>query len=229
MTNYQLETDRIIASLNHAPTLLLHACCAPCSSYVLEYLAEHFNITVFFYNPNITEKEENEKRKNELKRLIAEKPFRYPVKMIDGDYSPQIFFDMAKGMENIAEGGERCFLCYEIRLRETARLAKELDFEYFCTTLSVSPHKNAAKLNELGSRLSDEYKIPYLYSDFKKRNGYKRSIELSAQYGLYRQNYCGCIYSRIQAEKKEQEKIFKTKRKLLSNRKKCGKINTVMQ
>ena len=209
MTNYQLETDRIIASLDHAPTLLLHACCAPCSSYVLEYLAEHFNITVFFYNPNITEKEEYEKRKNELKRLIAEKPFRYPVKMIDGDYSPQIFFDMAKGMENIAEGGERCFLCYEIRLRETARLAKELDFEYFCTTLSVSPHKNAAKLNELGSRLSDEYKIPYLYSDFKKRNGYKRSIELSAQYGLYRQNYCGCIYSRIQAEKKEQEKMMK--------------------
>ena len=109
MTNYQLETDRIIASLDHAPTLLLHACCAPCSSYVLEYLAEHFNITVFFYNPNITEKEEYEKRKNELKRLIAEKPFRYPVKMIDGDYSPQIFFDMAKGMENIAEGGEGAF------------------------------------------------------------------------------------------------------------------------
>lgn len=213
MTNYQLETDRIITSLDHAPTLLLHACCAPCSSYVLEYLAEHFNITVFFYNPNITEKEEYEKRKNELKRLIAEKPFRYPVKMIDGDYSPQIFFDMAKGMENIAEGGERCFLCYEIRLRETARLAKELDFEYFCTTLSVSPHKNAAKLNELGGRLSDEYKIPYLYSDFKKRNGYKRSIELSAQYGLYRQNYCGCIYSRIQAEKKEQEKNFQNETK----------------
>ena len=152
MTNYQLETDRIIASLDHAPTLLLHACCAPCSSYVLEYLAEHFNITVFFYNPNITENEEYEKRKNELKRLIAEKPFRYPVKMIDGDYSPQIFFDMANGMENVAEGGERCFLCYEIRLRETARLAKELDFEYFCTTLSVSPHKNAAKLNELGGK-----------------------------------------------------------------------------
>lgn len=224
MINYQLETDRIIASLDYAPTLLLHACCAPCSSYVLEYLAEHFNITVFFYNPNITEKEEYEKRKNELKRLIAEKPFRYPVKMIDGDYSPQIFFDMAKGMENIAEGGERCFLCYEIRLRETARLAKELDFEYFCTTLSVSPHKNAAKLNELGGRLSDEYKIPYLYSDFKKRNGYKRSIELSAQYGLYRQNYCGCIYSRIQAEKKEQEKNFQNE-----NENCCQTIKSVVK
>ena len=181
---------------------------------MLEYLAEHFNITVFFYNPNITEKEEYEKRKNELKRLIAEKPFRYPVKMIDGDYSPQIFFDMAKGMENIAEGGERCFLCYEIRLRETARLAKELDFEYFCTTLSVSPHKNAAKLNELGSRCSAmniKYRVSIL--TLKKRNGYKRSIELSAQYGLYRQNYCGCIYSRIQAEKKEQEKNFQNETK----------------
>ena len=178
MTNYQLETDRVIKSLDHAPTLFLHACCAPCSSYVLEYLAEHFNITVFFYNPNITEKDEYEKRKNELKRLISEKPFRYPVKMIDGDYSPDLFFAMAKGKENIPEGGERCFLCYEMRLRETARLAKELKFEYFCTTLSVSPHKNAAKLNELGEILSKEYDVPYLCSDFKKRNGYKRSIEL---------------------------------------------------
>lgn len=214
MTNYQLETDRVIKSLDHAPTLFLHACCAPCSSYVLEYLAEHFNITVFFYNPNITEKDEYEKRKNELKRLISEKPFRYPVKMIDGDYSPDLFFAMAKGKEHIPEGGERCFLCYEMRLRETARLAKELKFEYFCTTLSVSPHKNAAKLNELGEILSKEYDVPYLCSDFKKRNGYKRSIELSAEYGLYRQNYCGCIYSRMQAERKEKEKTEEKNRKM---------------
>lgn len=206
MINYQLETDRIIKSLDYAPTLLLHACCAPCSSYVLEYLAEHFNVTVFFYNPNITEKDEYEKRKNELKRLITEKPFGYPVKMIDGDYSPHLFFDMARGMENIREGGERCFKCYEMRLKETAKLAKELGYEYFCTTLSVSPHKNAQKLNELGGILSKEYSVPYLYSDFKKRNGYKRSIELSAEYGLYRQNYCGCIYSRMQAERKQEEK-----------------------
>jgi len=214
MINYQLETDRIIRSFDHAPMLLLHACCAPCSSYVLEYLAEHFNITVFFYNPNITEKDEYEKRKDELKRLIREKHFRYPVKMIDGDYSPDLFFAMAKGKEHIPEGGERCFLCYEMRLRETARLANELGFEYFCTTLTVSPHKNAAKLNELGGKLSEEYNIPYLYSDFKKRNGYKRSIELSAEYGLYRQNYCGCIYSRMQAERKEKEKTEEKNRKM---------------
>ena len=206
MINYQLETDKIIKSLDHAPTLLLHACCAPCSSYVLEYLTDYFKVTVFFYNPNITEKDEYEKRKNELKRLISEKKFKYEVNMIDGDYSPQLFFDMARGMENIPEGGERCFKCYEMRQRETAGLAKKLGFEYFCTTLSVSPHKNAAKLNEIGEALSREFGVPYLYSDFKKRNGYKRSIELSAEYDLYRQNYCGCIYSRMQAERKEREK-----------------------
>lgn len=206
MLNYQLETERIIKSLDHAPTLLLHACCAPCSSYVLEYLTEFFNVTVYFYNPNITEDSEYEKRKNELKRLIKEKPFRYPVKMIDGDYSPEVFFNMSKGLEDCLEGGERCFLCYEQRMRSTAQLAKKLNFEFFCTTLSVSPHKNAAKLNEIGASLSDEFGVPYLFSDFKKRGGYKRSIELSKQYGLYRQNYCGCIYSRIQAERKDKEK-----------------------
>lgn len=206
MINYQLETDRIIKSLDHVPSLLLHACCAPCSSYVLEYLTEFFNVTVYFYNPNITEDSEYEKRKNELKRLIKEKPFRYPVKMIDGDYSPEVFFNMSKGLEDCLEGGERCFLCYEQRMRSTAQLAKKLNFEFFCTTLSVSPHKNAAKLNETGASLSDEFGVPYLFSDFKKRGGYKRSIELSKQYGLYRQNYCGCIFSRIQAERKDKEK-----------------------
>lgn len=206
MINYQLETDRIIKSLDHVPTLLLHACCAPCSSYVLEYLTEYFNVTVYFYNPNITENSEYEKRKNELKRLVKEKPFSNPVKMIDGDYSPEVFFNMSKGFEDCPEGSERCFLCYEQRMRSTAQLAKELNFEYFCTTLSVSPHKNAAKLNEIGALLSDEFGVPYLFSDFKKRGGYKRSIELSRQYGLYRQNYCGCIFSRIQAERKDKEK-----------------------
>ncbi len=206
MINYQLETERIIKSLDHVPSLLLHACCAPCSSYVLEYLTEFFNVTVYFYNPNITEDSEYEKRKNELMRLIKEKPFRYPVKMIDGDYSPEVFFNMSKGFEDCLEGGERCFLCYEQRMRSTAQLAKDHNYEYFCTTLSVSPHKNAAKLNEIGASLSDEFGVPYLFSDFKKRGGYKRSIELSKQYGLYRQNYCGCIYSRIQAERKDKEK-----------------------
>ena len=206
MINYQLETDRIIKSLDHVPTLLLHACCAPCSSYVLEYLTEYFSVTVYFYNPNITENSEYEKRKNELKRLVKEKSFSNPVKMIDGDYSPEVFFNMSKGLEDCPEGSERCFLCYEQRMRSTAQLAKELNFEYFCTTLSVSPHKNAVKLNEIGASLSDEYGVPYLFSDFKKRGGYKRSIELSRQYGLYRQNYCGCIFSRIQAERKDKEK-----------------------
>ena len=206
MINYQLETDKIIKSLDHVPTLLLHACCAPCSSYVLEYLTEYFSVTVYFYNPNITENSEYEKRKNELKRLIKEKPFSNPVTMIDGDYSPEVFFNMSKGLEDCPEGSERCFLCYEQRMRSTAQLAKELNFEYFCTTLSVSPHKNAVKLNEIGASLSDEYGVPYLFSDFKKRGGYKRSIELSRQYGLYRQNYCGCIFSRIQAERKDKEK-----------------------
>ena len=206
MINYQLETDKIIKSLDHVPTLLLHACCAPCSSYVLEYLSEYFSVTVYFYNPNITESSEYEKRKNKLKRLIKEKPFSNPVTMIDGDYSPEVFFNMSKGLEDCPEGSERCFLCYEQRMRSTAQLAKELNFEYFCTTLSVSPHKNAAKLNEIGALLSDEFGVPYLFSDFKKRGGYKRSIELSRQYGLYRQNYCGCIFSRIQAERKDKEK-----------------------
>ena len=206
MINYQLETDKIIKSLDHVPTLLLHACCAPCSSYVLEYLTEYFNVTVYFYNPNITENSEYEKRKNELKRLIKEKSFSNPVKMIDGDYSPEVFFNMSKGLEDCPEGSERCFLCYEQRMRSTALLAKELNFEYFCTTLSVSPHKNAVKLNEIGASLSNEFGVPYLFSDFKKRGGYKRSIELSRQYGLYRQNYCGCIFSRIQAERKDKEK-----------------------
>ena len=206
MINYQLETDRIIKSLDHVPTLLLHACCAPCSSYVLEYLSEYFSVTVYFYNPNITENSEYEKRKNELKRLVKEKSFSNPVKMIDGDYSPEVFFNMSKGLEDCPEGSERCFLCYEQRMRSTALLAKELNFEYFCTTLSVSPHKNAVKLNEIGASLSNEFGVPYLFSDFKKRGGYKRSIELSRQFGLYRQNYCGCIFSRIQSERKEKEK-----------------------
>lgn len=207
MTNYQLETDKIIEQLvpNNVPRLFLHACCAPCSSYVLEYLSEYFDITVFFYNPNITEYDEYLKRKNELIRFIEEKKFRHNVRMIDGDYSPEAFFEMSKGREELSEGGARCFDCYLLRLERTAEVAKEKDFDYFCTTLSVSPHKNSQKLNEIGCFLSQKYDIKYLYSDFKKRNGYKRSIELSAQYKLYRQNYCGCIYSKAQAEKKEKK------------------------
>ncbi len=207
MTNYQLETDRIISGLDKPKRLLLHCCCAPCSSYVLEYLTKYFIITAFFYNPNITEYDEYEKRKNELKRYIGEVEFTNPVNMIDGDYEPQNFFDMAKGKEDIPEGGERCFMCYRMRMERAAEIAKAGGYDYFCTTLSVSPHKNAAKLNEIGGELEKLYGVKYLYSDFKKRNGYKRSIELSAQYGLYRQNYCGCVYSRnLSIKEKNLEK-----------------------
>lgn len=202
MINYQLETDKIIKKLDNVPRLFLHACCAPCSSYVTEYLSEYFDITVFFYNPNITEYEEYLKRKNELIRFISEMKFKNPVSFIDGDYSPEAFFEISKGREELREGGARCFDCYLLRLEKTAEMAKQENYDYFCTTLSVSPHKNSQKLNEIGGQLSERYGIKYLFSDFKKRNGYKRSIELSAQYNLYRQNYCGCIYSKAQSEKK---------------------------
>ena len=197
--NYQKELDRTLEKLESegkAPTLFLHACCAPCSSYVLEYLASFFHITVFFYNPNISLKEEYEKRAAELHRLVKEMPVKYPVSVVDGAYGPEQFFAMARGMENLPEGGGRCFACYRLRLEETARLAAAGKYDYFTTTLSISPLKNAAKLNEIGGGLAKEYGVPYLYSDFKKKNGYKRSIELSREYGLYRQDYCGCVFSR---------------------------------
>ncbi len=184
------------------PTLLLHSCCAPCSSYCLEYLSRYLNITVFYYNPNITDKSEYELRVREQERLINELPALHPVRFIEGRYEPQCFFEIAKGLEKAPEGGERCFKCYELRLRESAILAKQMGFDFFTTTLSISPLKNAAVLNEIGKRLSEEYGVGYLFSDFKKNNGYKRSIELSAEYGLYRQNYCGCAFSRNNSEKK---------------------------
>ena len=197
MQNYQKKLDEIIDSLgSDTPKLLLHSCCAPCSSYVLEYLSQFFSITVFYFNPNISPVEEYEKRVTEQKRLIAELPVKNAVSFIEGEYVPQRFFDMAKGMEHLKEGGERCFRCYELRMREAAEYAKANGYDYFTTTLSISPHKNAEKLNETGERLSAELGIPYLYADFKKKNGYKRSIELSAVYGLYRQNYCGCVFSK---------------------------------
>ena len=177
------------------PRLLLHSCCAPCSSYVLEYLSEYFSITVFYYNPNIYPPEEFGKRVEEQERLIRELPAKHPVSFLEGPYEPERFYEMAKGLEQIPEGGERCFRCSRLRLLETAQMARAGGFDYFTTTLSISPLKNAQKLNEIGARLAEEYGVPYLFSDFKKRNGYKRSTELSAEYGLYRQDYCGCVYS----------------------------------
>ena len=184
------------------PSLLLHSCCAPCSSYVLEYLAPYFQICDFYYNPNISPKKEYEDRKEELERLISEMGLSDKVTFLEGSYHPEEFFAMAKGLEDLPEGGERCFKCDEMRLREAAKMAKAQGADYFATTLTISPLKNAQKLNEIGERLAEEYGVKYLPSDFKKKNGYKRSVELSTQYELYRQNYCGCVFSKMQGEKK---------------------------
>jgi hypothetical protein len=200
--NYQRELDKIleegIERGGDIPTLFLHSCCAPCSSYVLEYLCTYFRITVFYYNPNISSSPEYQKRLEEQKKLIdaynREKK-GYPILVEEGDYEPEKFFAAARGYEDCREGGERCFRCFELRLRKTALRAKEAGADYFATTLTISPLKNAQKLNEIGEMLGEEYGIRWLPGDFKKRNGYKRSIELSKEYELYRQNYCGCIFS----------------------------------
>lgn len=196
--NYQKELDQLIEKLKKegtVPKLFLHSCCAPCSSYVLEYLSEYFEITVFYYNPNIYPPEEYHERAAEQKRFIEQFPARHKVSYIEGEYDPKRFYDMARGLEKFPEGGERCFRCYELRLRESAILAKEGGFDYFTTTLSISPLKNAERLNEIGEALEAEYGVKHLTSDFKKKNGYKRSTELSKEYDLYRQNYCGCVFS----------------------------------
>lgn len=207
--NYQKELDKLINHLQKeekVPTLLLHSCCAPCSSYVLEYLSSYFKITVLYYNPNIYPESEYSKRIIEQQTLIGEMNTKYPVQFIAGSYDKEKFYEMAKGLEEVKEGGVRCFKCYELRLRETAEIAKEGGYDYFTTTLSISPLKNAAKLNEIGLKLAEEYGVSYLTSDFKKKNGYKRSVELSAQYGLYRQDYCGCEFSMRQRLEEQRAK-----------------------
>ena len=186
------------------PRLLLHSCCAPCSSYVLEYLTEYFDITVYYYNPNISPMSEYEKRIAEQKRLISEMKFKNSVSFIEGTYNHDEFISLTRGLENLPEGGERCSLCYEMRLEAAAQKAAEINADYFTTTLSVSPYKNTPKLNTIGLKLAMEYGVPYLVSDFKKNNGYKRSIELSTEYGLYRQNFCGCIFSKKEAEERRR-------------------------
>ena len=202
--NYQKEMEKILAELEaegRTPRLLLHSCCAPCSSYVLEYLSPYFFITDFYYNPNIAPADEYRKRVSEMQRLIREMPLPHPVEFEEGVYDPDRFYEMARGKEDIPEGGERCFACFEMRLREAAQEALRLHMDYFTTSLSISPLKDAQKLNEIGIRLGEEYGVPYLVSDFKKKNGFRRSTELSREYHLYRQNYCGCVYSRRQAER----------------------------
>lgn len=208
--NFQKELEKIIQKNQEedkVPTLLLHSCCAPCSSYCLEYLSNFFKITIFYYNPNITEEEEYKKRVEEQKRFIHELPVKYPISFIEGAYAPEKFYQIAKGYEKVPEGGERCFRCYQLRLEESGRVAKENHFDYFTTTLSISPLKNAEKLNEIGEEISKQFDIPYLYSDFKKKEGYKRSILLSKEYQLYRQDYCGCIYSKREQEERQRKKL----------------------
>ena len=194
--NYDLEMMKQIEDIIPGTKLLLHACCAPCSSAVLERLSDIFEISILYYNPNITEEEEYLKRLNELKRFVSMVKTKYPVTVIDGRYNPEEWFHISKGLEEEPERGRRCFKCYHLRLEETAKVAQELSFPYFCTTLTLSPHKNSNWLNEIGEDLDKKYSSTYLYSDFKKKNGYKRSIELSKEYNLYRQDYCGCIYSK---------------------------------
>lgn len=201
--NYQSVLDNTIKKItseNRVPTLIIHSCCAPCSSYVLEYLSQYFKITVLYYNPNIFPREEYEYRISEQERLIKTMNFVNDVKLIGSEYTPKDFFNAVKGFEKEPEGGRRCELCFEVRLRYTAALAKKMNFDYFTTTLSISPLKNAQVLNELGIYIGQEYGVEYLQSDFKKRNGYKRSVELSKEYGLYRQDYCGCVYSKAERD-----------------------------
>lgn len=226
--NYQLELEKVIRALSDAHRrLFLHSCCAPCSSYCLEYLRQYFEVTVFYYNPNISMPQEYRHRVEEQKRLIGalneqvealrcqacakvmpgEQKGSVPnlISFVEGAYEPERFYEIARGLEDCPEGGERCFACYELRLREAAQMAKEGGYDYFTTTLTISPLKNAQKLNEIGQRLAQEYGVAYLPSDFKKKGGYQRSIELSKEYGLYRQDYCGCAFSRAERERQIKE------------------------
>ena len=205
--NYQIEMEKELSRIQREgrrPRLLLHSCCAPCSSAVLERLTEVFDITVFFYNPNIAPEEEFVHRVEEQARFIAEMPKRGTIELIRGEYDDDAFYAMSKGLENVPEGGERCTRCFRLRLGKTAQLAKQQAFDYFTTTLSISPLKDAQRLNAIGAELAAQFGVPYLFSDFKKKNGYRRSCELSAEYGLYRQDYCGCIYSQLERERQKE-------------------------
>lgn len=208
--NYQLELDKIIDRIRSEengkiPRLLIHSCCAPCSSYVLEYLSDFFAITVYYYNPNIYPESEYYKRVKEQERLIKSMPLKNPVLFVEGEYEPQKYYDLIKGHENDPEGGDRCAICYRMRLEEAAKTARQGGYDYFTTTLTVSPYKNAEKLNKIGSEAAEIYGVRFLPSDFKKRNGYKRSIELSGEYGLYRQDYCGCVFSQRGRSRKNKK------------------------
>lgn len=203
MTNYQKKLDALIEQFKDQgvrPKLLLHGCCAPCSSYTLEYLSKYFDITLFFYNPNITPADEYQKRRDEAQRLVKELDTESNIRFAEEKYDPESFFEAARGLEHCREGGERCKKCFELRLSAAAKYAAEHGFEYVCTTLSISPLKNAELLNRIGEEAAGKMNIRWLPSDFKKKNGYLRSIELSKKHGLYRQNYCGCVFSKPKTE-----------------------------
>ena len=204
--NYAKALSSLISSLERPPRLLLHACCAPCSSAVLEYLSPHFDIALLFYNPNIAPAQEYWKRQDELVQLLSQMPLARPVELLPCEHREEDFAAMAQGLEAEPEGGARCLRCYRLRLREAAKTARALHMDYFTTTLSISPLKNARVLNKIGEELAREFGVKHLPADFKKREGYKRSIELSREYGLYRQDYCGCRYSQAQRENDKKRK-----------------------
>lgn len=205
--NYQLileDTLKEISKLEYKPKLLLHVCCGPCSSYILEYLSNYFDITILFYNPNIYPKEEYVRRKEELELFVSK---AYPnIRYIILDYNEKEFYDAVRGYEHLGERSERCFKCYRLRMEETVKFAKENNFDYFTTSLSISPHKVSSKINEIGILLEEEYKVNYLRADFKKKNGYRRSVEISKEYNMYRQEYCGCVYSKLERDNYESRK-----------------------
>ena len=201
--NYQKELEKIIeqiAAEDKTPSLFLHSCCAPCSSYVLEYLSQYFCITVFYYNPNIYPEEEYYKRVKEQQHFIEQLPVKHPISFLEGEFHPEEYYEAVKGLEKEPEGGKRCRVCFSLRLRRAAEEAKKIGADYMTTTLTISPLKNAAKLNEIGENLAKTGQSKWLFSDFKKKNGYKRSIELSKEYDLYRQDFCGCIFSKVERE-----------------------------
>lgn len=207
--NFQLELEKIIEENQKSgvvPSLLLHSCCAPCSSYCLEYLSQYFKITVLYYNPNLYPAEEYDRRVLEQRKLVSSLPVKYPVSLAEIKGEPEKFYSAVKGLESIKEGGERCFSCFRLRLEKAAEYAKENGFDFFTTTLTISPLKNAQKLNEIGEKAGEKFGVRHLPSDFKKKNGYLRSVELSKVYGLYRQDYCGCIFSKREREEFEKER-----------------------
>lgn len=207
--NYVKELERLIQKLQQegkVPRLLLHACCAPCSSAVLEYLSQYFAITLLYYNPNIAPLEEYQKREAELRRLVSQMKFIHPVELLPCQYDGQAFVQAARGLEGEPEGGKRCEACFRLRLRYAAQEAARLRFDYYTTTLSISPMKNAPLLNQLGEEIGREFGVAHLPSDFKKKDGYKRSVQLSKEYDLYRQDYCGCAFSKAQRQREKEER-----------------------